>query len=1072
MNVRDLSKDDDFLSHLLVEKLGTGGVPLYVHKMDPSRRLPKVDAGDLLRIVRRSVESRAGPQIAVRQAVDGLLALPPVRYYLRPYTQKQINAFATHASRYFELYNPNGSIEIAHTSRYSHMTGKSELCILATRPLTPGMVIAELKGSMAHLSKEEDRELKRTDLRNSDIRRDFSVIHSRQMKKNHLFLGPARFVNHDCENNCELFREGKYITFRVVRPVAVGEEITAHYGDGYFGKRNRYCLCETCEKNGRGGYTPENNNSGSNSDVGGSEDDFSDSEPTPAAVGNVNERRTRRGVYAIVQERDDDSDESEDEEKETNRPLANVPDMGDVDLELGGHPSSSRGPLSRRSASTSVPPSRTSEVLSSTTETLKSQIFTRSRKHSVSATVTPSISVKSLTPLPSVPHVSRGSHEGSIRLSTPFGGRGKEKDKVPIKEDPEARVLRTRLSLHAEKSESLSTGKGTVPLGSDGRPLPTCVTCSNILPVISVNNKVVWGLSVDTSSRRGRKRKEPQECPRCMRHCAIYGQTWPARLPNQVVNHSGRDDAETLRRSGQKTSSAAERKRPTGEEQPQKKSKADQIAVVELSSKAKEMLMPPKRKRGRPRKYPPPEEEPPKRKRGRPRIHSPCRSRSMAAAKSTVTGPRPSSPASVRSKSDQSSSSESSHLGPKSSVVQEQPRDPSGRFGKKAATDGRSMREPTPPPSNLARPQRMLPRTKVKQWLENNRDHVEMAVQTNGKRTMPAEVDVSPRPTKRLRSSRARALDGDDDPIPVSVLGSMSFRFSGVNGSLLCRPNPTNFARRKWAPEFSGENSIHEDDDVKSSLRTSESDSNGPVTPEDRTSLPILGPIPCAEAHPIQLPNASPRRSTRGAHAESITSVLIYNPSPVNFARRRWHSTTKSPLETGSGTRRSQRLRPRTSCVEDDVQSQPMGLLNTRSTVATRSVSPGKNPKSGGEPPAAPEADPDNFSISATRHGTGLNGDQSSVSTNSESDRAVGGLLVEGLTTHTPSAPASEDILSHLRVTYTSELPAVVPWKNAQATPMSHYLKKSASFHGDDFSSPTHLVHAGWDDSVSDVLSD
>lgn len=57
------------------------------------------------------------------------------------------------------------------------------------------MVIAELKGSMAHLSKEEDKELKRTDLRNSDIRRDFSVIHSRQMKKNHLFLGPARFVN-------------------------------------------------------------------------------------------------------------------------------------------------------------------------------------------------------------------------------------------------------------------------------------------------------------------------------------------------------------------------------------------------------------------------------------------------------------------------------------------------------------------------------------------------------------------------------------------------------------------------------------------------------------------------------------------------------------------------------------------------------------------------------------------------------------------------------------------------------------------------------------------------------------
>lgn len=58
-----------------------------------------------------------------------------------------------------------------------------------------GTVITELKGSMANLTDEEDRELKRAGLRSGDIRRDFSVIHSKSMKKNHLFLGPARFVN-------------------------------------------------------------------------------------------------------------------------------------------------------------------------------------------------------------------------------------------------------------------------------------------------------------------------------------------------------------------------------------------------------------------------------------------------------------------------------------------------------------------------------------------------------------------------------------------------------------------------------------------------------------------------------------------------------------------------------------------------------------------------------------------------------------------------------------------------------------------------------------------------------------
>ena len=57
MNMVDLSRDDDFLSHLLVEKLGTGDVPLAVHKMDPSRRLPKTNADDLLQIVRRVSKS-------------------------------------------------------------------------------------------------------------------------------------------------------------------------------------------------------------------------------------------------------------------------------------------------------------------------------------------------------------------------------------------------------------------------------------------------------------------------------------------------------------------------------------------------------------------------------------------------------------------------------------------------------------------------------------------------------------------------------------------------------------------------------------------------------------------------------------------------------------------------------------------------------------------------------------------------------------------------------------------------------------------------------------------------------
>ena len=46
-------------------------------------------------------------------------------------------------------------------------------------------------------------------------------------------VGLMFVAQHDCDHNVELFREGRYITFRVIKPIGVGEEVTAHYGEGY-----------------------------------------------------------------------------------------------------------------------------------------------------------------------------------------------------------------------------------------------------------------------------------------------------------------------------------------------------------------------------------------------------------------------------------------------------------------------------------------------------------------------------------------------------------------------------------------------------------------------------------------------------------------------------------------------------------------------------------------------------------------------------------------------------------------------------------------------------------------------
>ncbi|KAG5353758.1 hypothetical protein C0989_002541 [Termitomyces sp. Mn162] len=931
MNMRDLSKDDDFLSHLLVEKLGTGSVPLLVHKMDPTRRLPKVDAHELLAIVRRLVAVKGPIQHAIRQAVDELLALAPIRYYLKSYTQKQINAFATHASRYFELYNPHGFIEIAHTSRYSHRTGKSELCILATRNLTPGTVITELKGSMANLTDEEDRELKRTDLRSSDIRRDFSVIHSKQMKKNHLFLGPARFVNHDCDNNCELFREGRYITFRTLRSIAVGEEITAHYGDGYFGRKNRHCLCETCEKRGTGGYSPENDDdlepsSDSDSDLDSSPSDSDDERPHPAPNVNVNERRTRRGVYAIVTAKEDDSDDS-DEEDDNTVPLADdqdIPADGKIELvterdtpsdltsiatSVGPSDSAHATPSSilitpipKHSASSSSPRSLS---LSSADEphrsSFRSIISTRRQKAAEAATqlVSPALTEDTVSNPETTTPEKRSTRSVSIQeldAQRQNKGKGKAKEDTPTltstsrgstakkdeisvkKEEVESRSLRTRpqTSNSADVSKDPLT-KLQPSKSSDGKTLPTCSTCSNVLPVISVDSQVVWGL-VETASRGSPKKKkkiELQECPRCMRHVAIYGRPWPHRMPIQgaapflptpreeatpVDSASSRISHKSLPVLDRKLAAAAaasskKHERDSDTDEPPMKRRKTEVVRADTSAKIAKHFLKVKEKLDKRHSLPIPIEPPPeKRKRGRPRLNRDALGNPIRVPPRIINLPA---------------------FGAKP-----QPRNINGRFEKKVSSPKKD--EPT---ILSSRAERAIERERAKTYGDEPLDKDGMP----RKRTIE-DLDLQELPNKRAYHRR--------EPPKRVVPRQTSAIFK--SRQLFSNPNPYSFARQAWAGPVTFDDSSE--------------DEKAPVTPEDiKSPSATIADVDISEEPIASLPIA--------------TSVLprgasILNPSPFAFAKRRWTSTSShdnsaSPNDTETCSAPAPRLNLRSSRKSD-----------------------------------------------------------------------------------------------------------------------------------------------------------
>ncbi|KAJ2793106.1 histone lysine methyltransferase Set9, partial [Coemansia helicoidea] len=146
------------------------------------------------------------------------------------------------------MYLPEAGYEVGQTARYVAVTGQCEARVVATRQYRLGMVISLCSGSVARLSEAENRRM-------AEEKADFSVIWWHKKKAMCLFLGPARFVNHDCDSNCQFTACGSdAVCFQAQRTIEPGEEITTNYGPSYFGENNCECLCATCEKYSRGWY--------------------------------------------------------------------------------------------------------------------------------------------------------------------------------------------------------------------------------------------------------------------------------------------------------------------------------------------------------------------------------------------------------------------------------------------------------------------------------------------------------------------------------------------------------------------------------------------------------------------------------------------------------------------------------------------------------------------------------------------------------------------------------------------------------------------------------------------------
>jgi histone-lysine N-methyltransferase SUV420H len=176
-------------------------------------------------------------------ASDGLK-----RYFSGLKSDKEKADFVQHLRRYLRIYAPDCPWEVSTTNRYTIVT--HEACVIARRYIKRNETIKYLAGIQLNITPEEEQEI-------TVRKKDFSIVVSSRKKCTSLFMGPARFANHDCRANAKLMTTS-HSTIEIVasRPIDVGEEITVTYSDCYFGDDNCECLCRTCEEELRNGWAP------------------------------------------------------------------------------------------------------------------------------------------------------------------------------------------------------------------------------------------------------------------------------------------------------------------------------------------------------------------------------------------------------------------------------------------------------------------------------------------------------------------------------------------------------------------------------------------------------------------------------------------------------------------------------------------------------------------------------------------------------------------------------------------------------------------------------------------------
>jgi len=236
---RELSQVDDIANHLTVDQQ----LKSVSHKMNtkfrPNWKLsPKI----------KKILDKFKKNLEYKNTYRQLKEFPWYNSFQNK-SDKEKEGLEHHIYRYLKIFDPRSGYEIQECRRYSRDLSVGAK-VISTKFWKKHEVIENLPGVIARLTEKDEQTLIVPDIN------DFSVMVSQRNRCSQLWLGPAAYLNHDCNPNCELVTAGNCrAKVKVLRNIRVGEELVLKYGDDFFGDNNWYCECRTCERQHKGSFS-------------------------------------------------------------------------------------------------------------------------------------------------------------------------------------------------------------------------------------------------------------------------------------------------------------------------------------------------------------------------------------------------------------------------------------------------------------------------------------------------------------------------------------------------------------------------------------------------------------------------------------------------------------------------------------------------------------------------------------------------------------------------------------------------------------------------------------------------